>query len=65
MKYKLVVLLSQGNFVCEELYATGRLTSMEVVEVNANLAHEAHQAAQTVDMANTLIRAALGRTILL
>lgn len=58
-------MIPQGNYVCEALYETGRLTSMEVVEVNSNLAHEAQQAAQTVDMANTLIRAALGRTILL
>ncbi|CAE7653998.1 aga-1 [Symbiodinium microadriaticum] len=54
----------EGNYVCESLWETGRLTSMEVVEVNSNLAQHAHEAEQTVDMALTLIRAAMGRTIL-
>lgn len=54
----------QGNYVCEALQETGRLTSMEVVEVNSDLAHDANQANQTVDMALVLIRAAMGRTIL-
>ena len=50
--------------MCESLWETGRLTSMELVEVNSNLAHNAHEAEQTVDMALILIRAAMGRTIL-
>eukprot|EP00602_Paraphysomonas_sp_CaronLab_P010999 CAMPEP_0185020966 /NCGR_PEP_ID=MMETSP1103-20130426/3615_1 /TAXON_ID=36769 /ORGANISM="Paraphysomonas bandaiensis, Strain Caron Lab Isolate" /LENGTH=295 /DNA_ID=CAMNT_0027552199 /DNA_START=156 /DNA_END=1043 /DNA_ORIENTATION=- len=53
----------EGNYICETLYETGRLKSMEMVEVNPMLNNQA-DAKQTAEMAIILIRAAMGRTIL-
>jgi arginase len=54
----------QGNYICETLYETGNLTSMEMVEVNPMLTSHHSDAKKTAEMAITLIRAAMGRTIL-
>ena len=52
-----------GNYICEELYSTKRLSSMELVEVNPNL-HETLDIKRTIEMAITLINSALGQDIL-
>ena len=53
----------EGNFICEYLAASGRLSSMELVEVNPSL-HSDMDSKQTVEMALTLIGSAAGQTIL-
>lgn len=53
----------EGNFICEELAETGRLSSMELVEVNPSL-HSNVDAKRTIDMAMTIISSSLGQTIL-
>ena len=53
----------EGNFICEYLAASGKLTSMELVEVNPSL-HSDLDANKTVEMALTLIGSAMGQTIL-
>jgi arginase len=55
----------EANFLCESLGDTGRLTSMELVEVNSTrntLSKEA--CTETVDVARGLITSALGSNIL-
>lgn len=54
----------EGNFICEELAASGRLTSMELVEVDPRQLHAGSEHRQTVDMALTLIGSAMGERIL-
>ena len=57
------IILFIGNFTSEELYSTGRLSSMEIVEVNPSL-HGASDAKRTVEMALKLIAAGMGSDIL-
>lgn len=52
----------EGNFICEELHATGKLRSMDMVEVNPSL--HTQEAGRTLEMALTLIASAMGKTIL-
>lgn len=53
----------EANFICESLAETGRLTSMELVEVNPSI--HTHQPAEvTIEMALTLIGSAIGDRIL-
>jgi len=54
----------EGNYVCEALAATGRLTSMELVEVNPMIHFPDSDNTKTLDMALTLVGSALGRTII-
>lgn len=56
----------EGNFICESIYATGKLTSFELVEVNpmANPQLRISASQDTVEMAMTLIGSAMGKTIL-
>lgn len=60
---QLYVIEFLGNYICEELFATGRLTSMELVEVNPSL-HDHQDAKRTIEMAMTLIGSAMGQDIL-
>jgi len=53
----------EANYICESLAETGKLNSMEVVEVNPSL-QSADASKVTVDMALTLIRSAMGQVIL-
>ncbi len=53
----------EGNFICESLAESGKLTSMEIVEVNPSL-HSDVDAKDTIDMAITLIGSAMGNRIL-
>jgi arginase len=54
--------LREGRYICEELALTGRLRSMDLVEVNPRLRPE--HAHLTIEAAGCLIRAALGKTLL-
>lgn len=53
----------EGNYICEELYRTGRLKSMDLVEVNPML-NPLQDPKLTIDMAITLIGSAMGQSIL-
>jgi len=53
----------EGAYICEALYATGRLTSMELVEVNPSL-HQQVDSKHTIDVAMSLIGAGMGIVIL-
>jgi arginase len=53
----------EGNYICEYLSATGKLSSMELVEINPSL-HTDLDAKKTIDMALTLIGSTMGQTIL-
>ena len=53
----------EAHFLCEALAATGRLGSLDVVEVNSALADPVGAKA-TVDLAAGLVASALGAVIL-
>lgn len=53
----------EGKYVCETLAKTGRLVSMDLVEVNPSLGNETDQK-RTVAAAQSIIYSALGRTYL-
>lgn len=53
----------EGNFICESLCETGKLSSMELVEVNPSL-HSNVDAQSTIDMALTLLGSTMGQRIL-
>lgn len=53
----------EGNFVCEALYESGKMTSMELVEVNPLIKSEL-DAKSTLDMSISLISSAMGQRIL-
>lgn len=53
----------EGNYICEALSESGRLTSMEIVEVDPQL-HESIDPSRTIDVALTLIGSAMGQRIL-
>lgn len=53
----------EGNFICEALAETGRLTSMEMVEVDPMLRADVSPR-RTIDCAITLIGSAMGKRIL-
>ena len=53
----------EGNYVCEALYASKRLTSMELVEVDPSQ-HKDMSASRTIDCALTIIGSAMGQRIL-
>eukprot|EP01035_Chromulina_nebulosa_P018570 gene18570-24294_t len=53
----------EGNYICETLSLSKKMTSMELVEVNPSL-HSDIDAKTTIDMAMTLIGSTMGQTIL-
>lgn len=53
----------EGTYICEALYATGRLKSMELVEVNPSL-HQQVDSKVTIDVAMNLIGSCMGSVIL-
>ncbi|KAL4399762.1 Arginase, catabolizes arginine to ornithine and urea [Malassezia pachydermatis] len=52
----------EGHYICEAIAETGALVAMDMVEVNPSL--ESHAAEQTIAVGCSLIRAALGETLL-
>ncbi|KNE64043.1 arginase [Allomyces macrogynus ATCC 38327] len=55
----------EGHYICERLHETGLLCAMDVMEVNPALAHgDIHQLTQTVAVGCSLVRSALGETLL-
>lgn len=53
----------EGNFICESLAETNRMTSMELVEVNPSL-HTHIDPKRTIEMGLALIGSTMGQTIL-
>jgi arginase len=53
----------EGNYICENLYNTGKLTSMELVEVNPSL-HPHLDNTKTIQMALSLLGSTMGEKIL-
>ena len=53
----------EGNYICETLAHSKKMTSMELVEVNPSL-HSDIDAKVTIDMAMTLLGSTMGSTIL-
>lgn len=53
----------EGNYICEHLAASKRLTSMELVEVDPDL-HSNVDPIKTIDVARHLILSAMGNSIL-
>jgi len=53
----------EGHYICERLYETGLLVAVDLMEVNPSLKEEA-DVQQTVAVGCSLVRAALGETLL-
>lgn len=53
----------EGNFICEVLAESGKLNSMELVEINPIL-NSAVAAQETIEMSLSLIGSSLGQRIL-
>lgn len=53
----------EGNYICEALAETNRMTSMELVEVNPSL-HTDINPTKTIEMGLALIGSTMGQTIL-
>jgi len=53
----------EGHYICERLYETGLLVAVDLMEVNPSLKDEA-DVQQTVAVGCSLVRAALGETLL-
>ena len=53
----------EGHFICERIHETGLMVAMDLTEVNPTLGDEA-QRVQTVQIGCSLIRSALGETLL-
>ncbi|KAG0147502.1 hypothetical protein CROQUDRAFT_715043 [Cronartium quercuum f. sp. fusiforme G11] len=53
----------EGHYICETIYETGCLVSMDLMEVNPNL-KSASDVTQTLSVGQSLIRSALGETLL-
>ncbi|ORZ41532.1 arginase [Catenaria anguillulae PL171] len=55
----------EGHYICEALHETGLLAAMDIVEVNPALANgDVTQLTQTVAVGCSLVRSALGETLL-
>ena len=54
--------LREGNFICEAVHETGSLVGMDFVEINPKL--EEHGKEDTVRTGISLVRCALGDTLL-
>jgi len=53
----------EGHYICEAIYETGLLVALDLMEVNPSLADDA-SVRQTVQVACSLVRSALGETLL-
>jgi len=54
--------LREGDYICESVAETGNLIAVDLVEVNPKLTSEG--AAETVRAGASLVRCALGETLL-
>ncbi|TNY17624.1 hypothetical protein DMC30DRAFT_429508 [Rhodotorula diobovata] len=54
----------EGHYICEALAETGRLVSLDIMEINPSIAAMEGDVQQTVDVGRSLIRCALGETLL-
>ncbi|KAI8923654.1 hypothetical protein BC831DRAFT_470037 [Entophlyctis helioformis] len=54
----------EGHYICESVFETGRLVAMDLMEVNPSLGADEASLKQTVQVGCSLIRAALGETLL-
>lgn len=53
----------ESNYICEALFASGRLTSLELVEVDPSQ-HKGVDPTRTIDVALTLLGSAMGQKII-
>ena len=53
----------EGHYICEALCETGLLVAMDIMEVNPTLGDEASRL-QTIQVGCSLVRCALGETLL-
>ncbi|GAA5862149.1 hypothetical protein JCM1840_001661 [Sporobolomyces johnsonii] len=53
----------EGHYICEAIAETGRLVSLDVMEINPSLG-AVHNVQETVDVGRSLVRSALGETLL-
>ncbi|PHH75334.1 hypothetical protein CDD80_2465 [Ophiocordyceps camponoti-rufipedis] len=56
--------LREGDFICESVHQTGQLVAIDLVEVNPSLAATEAHAQETVRAGCSLVRCALGETLL-
>ncbi|KAI1264771.1 arginase [Xylariaceae sp. FL1019] len=56
--------LREGDFICESVHETGNLVAMDLVEVNPKLAANREQEAETIRAGCSLVRCALGESLL-
>ncbi len=54
----------EGHYICEEVFNTGRLVSMDMVEVNPSLAEDEVAKRTTVSIGCSLVRASMGDALL-
>ncbi|RDA89084.1 hypothetical protein CP532_2232, partial [Ophiocordyceps camponoti-leonardi (nom. inval.)] len=56
--------LREGDFICESVHQTGQLVAIDLVEVNPSLAATEAGAQETIRAGCSLVRCALGETLL-
>ncbi|PHH87157.1 hypothetical protein CDD83_9247 [Cordyceps sp. RAO-2017] len=56
--------LREGDFICEFVHQTGQLVAMDLVEVNPSLAATQAGVQETIRAGCSLVRCALGETLL-
>ncbi|GAA6025685.1 hypothetical protein JCM10207_003827 [Rhodosporidiobolus poonsookiae] len=54
----------EGHYICEAIAETGRLVSLDIMEINPSIAAMEDDVKQTVDVGRSLIRCALGETLI-
>ncbi|GAA5974470.1 hypothetical protein JCM11641_003235 [Rhodosporidiobolus odoratus] len=54
----------EGHYICEAIAETGNLVSLDIMEINPSIAAMEGDVQQTVDVGRSLIRCALGETLL-
>lgn len=56
--------LREGDYICESVHQTGNLVAMDLVEVNPQLAANENAHQETVRAGCSLVRCALGESLL-
>ncbi|RWA03136.1 hypothetical protein EKO27_g11968 [Xylaria grammica] len=56
--------LREGDFICESVHLTGNLVAVDLVEVNPSLAVDREAEAETIRAGCSLVRCALGESLL-
>ncbi|KAI8457673.1 arginase [Phakopsora pachyrhizi] len=54
----------EGHYICESIYETGCLVALDLMEVNPSLKTHESDALKTLSVGQSLVRAALGETLL-